>query len=114
MIKKGAFLLMDVLTLLIINFLIISLLLIVLAAVYRNKTKKDKGVVFNYFKLSYRRKLIRTWISLPFTLIVLILLYIITDWTEQLYIALGILLFASFIIQLLYNYVQWKKEETSD
>jgi heme/copper-type cytochrome/quinol oxidase subunit 2 len=104
----------DYFTLLIINLFVISLLLIVFAVLYRNKTKKDKGWVFNYFKLSYRRKLIRTWISLPISLIAIILLYYITDWAEQLYITLGVLLLVTFLIQLIYNYVKWKREEVGD
>ncbi|WP_147803951.1 hypothetical protein [Alkalicoccus halolimnae] len=95
----------------IMNLVIISIVLITFAVLFRNKKKKDKGWVFNYFKLSYRRKLIRTWVSLPFSVAAILLLYFINDWAMQIYILLGVLLMGNFIIQLIYNYVRWNREE---
>lgn len=72
--------------------------------------KIDKGFSLSYWKLSYRRKFIRTLWMLPICIVVLVFFYLSSP---QDTLVLGILVLALIvsIIQLVYNYVKWKAEE---
>lgn len=77
---------------------------------YAMSEKVDKGIQFCYWKLSYRRKLIRTIWMIPLNSLVLILFYrtfrsLILTWM------FGVWMFLMFAIQLVYNYKKWKKEK---
>jgi hypothetical protein len=49
----------------IIPILVVVLVVVILSITSKNKDKVDKGFKFNYYSLSYRRRMIRTLISLP-------------------------------------------------
>lgn len=75
-----------------------------------NDNKVDKGFELNYWKLSYRRKFLRTiYLGLPLCILVLFLL---PKMYENKYDAIifNILIIGTEIIQLIYTYYKWKKE----
>jgi len=72
----------------------------------------DKGFKFNYFGLSYRRKMIRTFINLPIFALLLFAVYYFTDWGIRIIVLVGLLWLIAFFIQLIYNYNMWKRHET--
>lgn len=72
--------------------------------------KVDKGIELCYWKLSYRRKLIRTLWMIPIAIFIVLCFYITfwsTIWTFLVAVAFAIML----LVQAIYNYKQWKKEE---
>lgn len=71
---------------------------------------RDNG--FNYWKLDYKGKFIRTLWTIPFGVLAIILL-LITDVSTRITIMLSVLLLIVLIIQLIYTYVKWKKETYS-
>lgn len=94
-----------------IYFLISLVILFFISIGFKNRKKVDERYMFNYFRLSYRRKMIRTVIMLPILALILFIVYLAADWDV---IVIVILLSAHFllsIIQLLYNYYQWKTKE---
>ncbi|RWZ52174.1 hypothetical protein EQV77_15850 [Halobacillus fulvus] len=84
---------------------------LILSIVFKDKEKKDEGFAVNYFRLSYRRKMIRTLTSLPIMIGALIVIYWVSDFRLGVDIAIGALFTVVFGIQLLYNYFMWKKKE---
>lgn len=76
---------------------------------YMNKV--DKGFELVYWKLSYRRKFIRTLWTIPWTIASLIFIQIVGENYKYTMIA-GIIYLVVFPIQAIYNYKKWMKEET--
>lgn len=72
--------------------------------------KIDKGFELNYWKLTYRRKLIRTLWTIPFT--VLASVYICHN-AKTIFTKAVLILFFVIIgaIQIIYNYKQYLKEK---
>lgn len=71
--------------------------------------KVDKGIMVCYWKLSYRRKFIRTLWMIPIEFVVLICFHNTFQsnlWTGLVATAMAILL----LIQAVYNYKKWKNE----
>ncbi|WP_226681430.1 hypothetical protein [Sutcliffiella horikoshii] len=79
--------------------------------VYKKKKKVDKGFVLSYYKLSYRRKLIRNLWQLPPSLIVLIAIIIIFDIPNTASVLLMSLFILAGLIHCLLLYRKWKQEE---
>lgn len=79
------------------------------------KEKTDKGFQLLYFKLSYRRKFIRSLWIIPFGIILTIFLITNTeiDFINHLIqkIIIPILFVILTVWQLNYNYTKWKKQE---
>lgn len=76
----------------------------------RTKDKVDKGFELAYYKLSYRRRFIRTLWLIPWAVLVLGLLY----WQSGsmcLVILATIILGVIGFIQANHNYKKWKAEE---
>jgi len=72
--------------------------------------KVDKGFEVFYWKLSYRRKFIRTLWMIPFLVAIIIILFVLqTNITYA--VAVSIILLIIFFVQLIYNYKKWKHEE---
>ena len=84
---------------------------VVLALIYRKKEKVDTGFAFIYYKLSYRRKIIRSFWSILIFIPALIIIYLTPVWNFQFRLIIIALLFFLFILQLAYNYFMWKKHE---
>jgi len=78
---------------------------------FMRKDKIDKGFAINYYKLSYRRKLIRTLTSFPLLLVASILIIIYTEINSEVLSTYGVIIYSLFLLQLLYNYINWKKKE---
>ena len=76
---------------------------------YMNKV--DKGFELVYWKLSYRRKFIRTLWTIPWMIASLIFIQIVGENYKYTMIA-GIIYLVVFPIQAIYNYKKWMKEET--
>lgn len=71
--------------------------------------KVDKGIEICYWKLSYRRKLIRTLWLIPICIFFLVEFYKDFDINFST-VVIGILIFGAIMIQIFYNYTKWKKE----
>lgn len=99
----------------IIIVLITIIFSIILGRIFKDKEKVDKGFEFVYYKLSYRRKFIRTIVSLPFLAGCLGILYYlnlsIQYWSQRTYFIILTIFIIAYAIQLVYNYKMWKKEE---
>lgn len=91
--------------------IIAGIIVIVLSVVFRNKKKTDKGFQFNYFALSYRRKMIRTMLNIPIIVIMLLFLKYIVNWSVRTTLLIGLILFIALFGQIIYNYMMWKKVE---
>ena len=72
--------------------------------------KVDKGFQLIYWKLSYRRKFIRTLWSIPI-LVISIGIIIFLGNGIFMSIVMPLILIILFIIQLIYNYIKWEKDE---
>ncbi|MGG4167028.1 hypothetical protein ABEW00_06045 [Rossellomorea vietnamensis] len=72
--------------------------------------RTDKGIEYNYFRLSYRRKMIRTLWMTPLILVLYFLLRFIGLNLTYTLIFVGIGL-VSDILQIAYNYHMWNKYE---
>ena len=72
--------------------------------------KVDKGFQLIYWKLSYRRKFIRTLWSIPI-LVISIGIIIFLGNGIFMRIVMPLILIILFIIQLIYNYIKWEKDE---
>ena len=70
----------------------------------------DKGFEFIYWKLSYRRKFIRTLWMTPLGVLLIILLSL-SNRTILFKITGIVIIFSTYLIQLVYNYKQYKKKE---
>jgi len=68
------------LTTFIIPLLIVLVFNVVLSITHKDTPKVDKGFKLNYFRLSYRRKMIRTLTTLPIAILALIVIYLYADW----------------------------------
>lgn len=95
-------------------FMIVGIIVvfsIIMSMIYKNKEKVDKGFVLNGFRLSYRRRMIRSLITIPFVVIGFILLYVyeyLTFGTLITFLAIGAVAYA---FEVGYNYRMWKKSE---
>lgn len=72
--------------------------------------KVDKGFELVYWRLSYRRKFIRTLWVIPFLLVTIILIFV-SPLNIVYTVAVSIILLVIFLIQLIYNYKKWKRTE---
>ena len=76
----------------------------------KNMNKVDKGFELVYWKLSYRRKFIRTLWMIPWTIVALIFIQIVGRNYKYTILA-GIIYLVILPIQAIYNYKKWMKEE---
>ena len=80
-----------------------------LARRYDMSEKVDKGIEVCYWKLSYRRKLIRTLWMIP--VLIMINIVICKEFPAYSYARIiGVILFLPVFIQAAYNYKKWKNE----
>ena len=91
--------------------IIISLIIsLILEKLLKHGEKVDKGFAFCFWKLSYRRKFIRTFWMLPLLMIVISYLHIAFK-SYLLTGIIGAILSAIFVLQLIYYYKKWQKEK---
>lgn len=80
-----------------------------LARRYDMSEKVDKGIEVCYWKLSYRRKFIRTLCFIPVSVIIIIEFY--KEFQSYMFTGIiGVVFFISIFIQAFYNYKRWKNE----
>ncbi|MGM0846515.1 MAG: ATPase [Bacillota bacterium] len=101
----------DLLILMIPGIIVGLIATILLPLFYRNKEKKDKGRVFVYYKLSYRRKMIRTLWSIPIIVILIIAIFYLAELDPAQILTLAVFFLVFAVIQFIYNYLKWKKLE---
>lgn len=91
-------------------YIIVSMIVsLLLEKLLKNGEKIDKEFAFCFWKLSYRRKFIRTIWMLPILIIVIFYLQI-TFKSHVLTGVIGAILGIIFIIQAVYYYKKWKAE----
>jgi hypothetical protein len=93
---------------------VVSLVLIfsfILSFIFRGKEKIDKGFVFTYHKLSYRRKFIRDIWMMPISFAVLFIAFRIANIDPVTEIIVYVVVIIIVSIQIIYNYFMWKKHE---
>ena len=93
----------------IIVLVIVEIIDCCIAKRYEMSEKTDRGIELRYWKLSYRRKFIRTLWLIPVSVIIIIGIYK----EAQSYVftgIIGVVLFIAVFIQAVYNYKKWKKE----
>ncbi|PYZ96739.1 ATPase [Alteribacter lacisalsi] len=83
----------------------------VLSTRNKNKQKVDKGFKANYYRLSYRRKMIRTLWLLPTLPIIYLMVVYVLEYGMGAAITLTAAAAILWTVQLAYNYLQYKKEE---
>lgn len=84
-----------------------------LARRYDMSEKVDKGIEVCYWKLSYRRKLIRTLWMIPVWIMINIV--ICKEFPAYSYARIiGVILFLPVFIQATYNYKKWKNETAQE
>lgn len=79
------------------------------AWIYAKKEKTDKGFALIYWKLSYRRKFIRTLWQFPIPILATIFIQL-TLKSYHITIILGAVFILAYVIQAVYTYRKWKSE----
>ncbi|QDP39388.1 hypothetical protein [Radiobacillus deserti] len=99
-----------------LSFPIIASLIVVviMSFVYKDKEKKDKGFVLSYYRLTYRRKMIRTLWTVPFIIFLYIPVIVFLNMEGVFNILISIFIFVILLIQLIYNYIMWNKYERKE
>lgn len=73
--------------------------------------KIDKGLVWSYWKISYRRKFIRTLWMIPFLVLAIVIISYSHKYTTFIKAFLILILLIIEAIQLIYNYRHYQKEK---
>jgi len=77
--------------------------------IYKRQEKVDKGFAINYFKLSYRRRVVRDLLTLPLLIVCILIIYYLSDWSFKIFTTFSVIILLCYALQLLYNYKMWKK-----
>lgn len=93
-----------------IPIFILVIIVVVFHKKFDTEEKVDKGIELFYWKLSYRRKFIRTIWMLPIFAILIILRHITFQSSVQTF-AIVVLIFILLLAQAVYNYKKWKNEK---
>lgn len=102
---------MDIIIIAILPIIFALIITLIFTKVYKNKEKVDHGFAFNYFGLSYRRKMIRTLYTFPILMVALVLFYAASPLSLRYLLFLLLITVLGFIIQFLHNYKMWKQEQ---
>jgi len=78
-------------------------------SILKGKNKIDKGFELAYYKLSYRRRFIRTLWMVPWAILMTGLLY---WWSKSMHLVVlaAVILGVIGFIQATYNYKKWQEE----
>lgn len=93
-----------------IPIFILVIIVVVFHKKFDTEEKVDKGIELFYWKLSYRRKFIRTIWMFPIFAILIILRHITFQSSVQTF-AIVVLIFILLLAQAIYNYKKWKNEK---
>ena len=102
---------MQIITSLLIAVIVLAIVYSISYFLYRGKEKVDKGMAINYYRLSYRRKLMRTIYSAPLILLGLVFIYYFAEWPTPIFLSFCLFILVGFILQAFYNYYKWKNTE---
>lgn len=95
----------------IIPLIIVIIFSSVMSIIYKDKEKVDKGFKVNFFRLSYRRRIIRDLIGIPFAVIMLFLLYYFEFVPFDIFLIILSIVAIIYVFEVGYNYRMWKKNE---
>ena len=84
---------------------------LILSAIYKNEPKVDKGFVFAYYKLTYRRRMMRVLWTFLYIIICLIIIYKLGEWSTNVYMIFTSVCIIGTAGQFFYNFYKWKKYE---
>ncbi|MFA1822116.1 hypothetical protein ACDX78_18345 [Virgibacillus oceani] len=90
---------------------LVIILSVILSFIFRRKDKTDKGFVMLYYKLSYRRKLIRDIWTSPIILLILSLAFRLANIQPATEIIIYVIAIIGLGTQVIYHYIMWKKHE---
>ncbi len=93
-----------------IPIFVLVIIVVVFHKKFDTEEKVDKGIELFYWKLSYRRKFIRTIWMFPIFAILIILRHITFQSSVQTF-TIGVLIFILLLAQAIYNYKKWKNEK---
>lgn len=93
-----------------IPIFVLVIIVVVFHKKFDTEEKVDKGIELFYWKLSYRRKFIRTIWMFPIFAILIILRHITFQSSVQTF-AIVVLIFILLLAQAIYNYKKWKNEK---
>ncbi|MCM3781511.1 hypothetical protein M3231_00840 [Neobacillus mesonae] len=96
---------------LLIPVVISVLVSIIFSVIFKDKSKVDKGFKINYYRLSYRRKMIRTLTSSPILVLAIAVIFLYTDLSMLSKVWIGLFFLLLYLIQFIYNFYMWKKKE---
>lgn len=102
---------MNILQVFIGPVVVIIIVHLIMSVVYKDAEKKDKGFVFNAYKLSYRRKFIRSIWAFPYILLLYIFIYWYGDLTTNEYMVIGFIFILLALLDIATSYMKWKKNE---
>lgn len=89
---------------------IVMILSLFMSKKWEMREKVDKGITLCYWKLSYRRKFIRTLWMIPISIVVIFCFH--STFQSNLWICLVTAMLAILLlIQAVYNYRKWKNKE---
>lgn len=102
---------MDILLAYIVPVIAVLAFSLIMSRIYKDKEKKDKGFVLNFYNLTYRRRFIRALWGIPLIIFLYIAMYWFSELTSKEYIVIGIIFLILISWDITYNYVKWKKNE---
>lgn len=98
-------------TSIVIALIIVTIFFTVMTFIYKDKEKVDKGFKVNFFRLSYRRRVIRSLSGVLFAILVFFLLYYFEFVPPDAFFIILAIPLIVFALEAGYYYRMWKKEE---
>jgi len=89
--------------------IIVITVCLISSKIYKRQEKVDKGFAINYFKLSYRRRVVRDLLTLPLLIVCILIIYYLSDWSFKIFTTFSVIILLCYALQLLYNFKMWKK-----
>lgn len=80
--------------------------------VFTLKNGRNSGII--YWKLNYRKKFIRTLWMIPFSVVVIIILFTYSELTVPFKVMSTSVLIVTLLYQLVYTHSKWKSETQLD
>ncbi|WP_047985875.1 hypothetical protein [Ornithinibacillus californiensis] len=103
---------MNIVHYLLVLVMVIGIVNIIMSRVYRDEEKTDKGFELMNHKLTYRRRMLRGLLSIPFVFpVYFAFIGIRGDITSNEKIAIGVFIVLILMLEISYNYVKWRKVE---
>lgn len=102
---------MDILLAYIVPVIAVLAFSLIMSRIYKDREKKNKGFVLNFYNLTYRRRFIRALWGILLIIFLYIAMYWFSELTSKEYIVIGIIFLILISWDITYNYVKWKKNE---